>query len=504
MWTWRSPRTSPSSSRSGGGVGASSSRSSGGGSAVSRELSLQLASPLRRADRANELALPALRRRADHLDRVAVRRDADDPPLVALQHGDELRHRLGLGEALQRDDDGEVRRELAGPPRIARRLAAECRRHLADEGERAVQRHPAPRPGRRELRQSLLDPRRRLRPDPGDAAEPALGRGLAQLRQRPDPERVAELAHPLRRDAEQRRDADELGQRLRLELVQLGDARPSRRAPAAAPRCPARFRPAPAPVPAARVRTRRPASSGSDRPRGGTHARCSGRSRSGRGGPRRPRGARQGLRCPRLESCPMAQIVVPFRGEDGKRRLDAPEEARSAARAGDARRRARGGDRDRPDARRHRRQGRPRAGRRARRRAGRGRARRAGRRGRGRARAPRRRTRARRQRRPAMRRPARPADARRSAPSSARSATSRPRTGRRTRSRCPSRSTSRRSTVAAAPPASATMPTASACRRSPARSRISATTSTRSTTCDRIGLRAGPRTQAAIGRVLQP
>ena len=35
---------------------------------------------------------------------------------------------------------------------------------------------------------------------------------------------MAELAHPLRRDAEQRRDADELGQRLRLELVQLGDA----------------------------------------------------------------------------------------------------------------------------------------------------------------------------------------------------------------------------------------------------------------------------------------
>ena len=31
-----------------------------------------------------------------------------------------------------------------------------------------------------------------------------------------------------------------------------------------------------------------------------------------------------------------------------------------------------------------------------------------------------------------------------------------------------------------------------------------ATTSTRSTTCDRIGLRAGPRTQAAIGRALQP
>ena len=47
-------------------------------------------------------------------------------------------------------------------------------------------------------------------------------------------------------------------------------------------------------------------------------------------------------------------------------------------------------------------------------------------------------------------------------PSSARSATSRPRTGRRTRSRCPSRSSSRRSTAAAAQPASATTPKASA------------------------------------------
>ena len=61
----------------------------------------------------------------------------------------------------------------------------------------------------------------------------------------------------------------------------------------------------------------------------------------------------------------------------------------------------------------------------------------------------------------------------RARPSSARSATSRPRTGRRTRWRCRRRSTSRRSTAAAAPPASATTPTASACRRSPARSRTS-------------------------------
>ena len=119
-----------------------------------RELSLS-GDPLRRADRADELALPALGRRADDLDRVAVGGDADDAPLVALEHRDELRQRLRLGEALQRDDDGEARRELAAAPRVARRLAAERRRHLADEGERAVQGHPAPRPRGRELRKPL-------------------------------------------------------------------------------------------------------------------------------------------------------------------------------------------------------------------------------------------------------------------------------------------------------------------------------------------------------------
>ena len=102
--------------------------------------------PLRRADRTDEVAIPALRCRPDHLDRVAVRGDADDPVLVALQHGDELRQVFGVREPLLRDDDGEAGRELAAAPRVAGRLAAECCRHLAHEGERAVQGHPAPRP----------------------------------------------------------------------------------------------------------------------------------------------------------------------------------------------------------------------------------------------------------------------------------------------------------------------------------------------------------------------
>ena len=60
-------------------------------------------------------------------------------------------------------------------------------------------------------------------PIPGTLSSLPSAAASLQLRQRPDPERVPELAHPLRRDAEQRRDADELRQRLRLQLVQLGD-----------------------------------------------------------------------------------------------------------------------------------------------------------------------------------------------------------------------------------------------------------------------------------------
>ena len=52
--------------------------------------------PLRRADRADEVSFPALGRCPDDLDRVAIRGDADDASVVALQHGDELRQRLGL------------------------------------------------------------------------------------------------------------------------------------------------------------------------------------------------------------------------------------------------------------------------------------------------------------------------------------------------------------------------------------------------------------------------
>ena len=57
----------------------------------------------------------------------------------------------------------------------------------------------------------------------------------------------------------------------------------------------------------------------------------------------------------------MTQIVVPFRGESGKQRLDAPDRS-GRARAGDARRRPHRVRRDRAHVPRHRRRGGPRAG----------------------------------------------------------------------------------------------------------------------------------------------
>ena len=103
----------------------------------------------------------------------------------------------------------------------------------------------------------------------------------------------------------------------------------SRRARAAASRFRGRSRPARARGPGGPARRRRPASRGSCLPRGGRRARCSGRSRSGRAELRRRRAARRGSRCPRLESCPMTQIVVPYRGENGKQRLDTSDDARA-------------------------------------------------------------------------------------------------------------------------------------------------------------------------------
>ena len=178
----------------------------------------------RRAGRTHELGSEPLRRRRHDLDRMALGGHAHDAPLAALEHGQDLRQRLDVGQrTVTRHDDGEPRREVAPAPRIAGRLPAESRCELADERPGAVQQHPVPWTRRRARRlEPGPDPLGRLRADPGHGLEPAGCRRFTQLRERAHPERVSQLPHPLGREPEQAAHADELGHRLGLELAQLG------------------------------------------------------------------------------------------------------------------------------------------------------------------------------------------------------------------------------------------------------------------------------------------
>ena len=253
-------------------------------------------------------------------------------------------------------------------------------------------------------------------------------------------------------------------------------------------------------LPARTIAPTRPGSCGSARPRGGRRASCRSRSRSARAARRRRRAARQAMRCPPGDSLSslVAPIVIPFRGLAGKQRIDAPEELReqlALAMLGDVVSACVAADRtlvvtrdddgtrladelgaelvDDPGA-------------------ARGRRSRPGSRS-----------------CPIGRRssstPIFPARSRatcarsRTSPSAAPSGSSKPRTGRRTRSRCRGPSSSRRSTAPAAPPAFATMPSRCATRSSAAAiPNLVDDVDTRAD-LERVALRVGPRTQAALG-----
>jgi hypothetical protein len=177
---------------------------------------------LGRAGRPHELRPERRRRRRHELDRIALARDSDHAPLVALQHRHDLRQRLDDEQLLvTRHDHGETAGEVAGAAGVAGRLAAQRRCHLADEGAGAVQEHAAARTGRRELRQAGRDPRRRLGADARDRVEPPFRSRLAQLGKRANAERMPEVAHPFGRQAQEASHADELRQSLCLELPQL-------------------------------------------------------------------------------------------------------------------------------------------------------------------------------------------------------------------------------------------------------------------------------------------
>ena len=110
----------------------------------------------------------------------------------------------------------------------------------------------------------------------------------APARARPSASRQPEVAA----------EADEIGRELALEFCQLGDRRPSRRARAAVPRSPGRYRAARAPAqtsPAPRPGTPR---RGSSRRRDGRRAPCTGSPRRARATTRTRPGGRRSADCP--------------------------------------------------------------------------------------------------------------------------------------------------------------------------------------------------------------
>src|SRR5256885_4853789 len=69
----------------------------------------------------------------------------------------------------------------------------------------------------------VQEPRLGLRPDAGNAAQPARRRRLAKLVDRAHAERASELERTLRAETEVATEADQIGRELTLELGQLGD-----------------------------------------------------------------------------------------------------------------------------------------------------------------------------------------------------------------------------------------------------------------------------------------
>ena len=178
------------------------------------------------AGRPHELGPELLRLGHDQLDRDALDRDADRAPLRPLDHRDDLRQRLEAVErraGLSGAHDREHLVRVAPAPRVARDLSTERLGDAVAQSERLVEKHAPPRTGPIRLRQRGQQLRLRLRPDSRDALQPSRGSGLAELVHRPHSERAPDLDRPLRPEAEQPPEADQLRRDLALQLVELCD-----------------------------------------------------------------------------------------------------------------------------------------------------------------------------------------------------------------------------------------------------------------------------------------
>ena len=237
MWQCRSPRTS-SSSTSAGGVPAERPLAQLG--RAPRHAERRVDGCLVRcrreraegidvgpaAGRAQELRPEAIGLGDDQLERDAVDGDAERAPRFPLHHGHDrgkalepLQDRVGL---VRCDDDREVERDVRPAARVSGHLAAEHRRHLLGHGAGPVEREALP--GRRRIpAQALQYLTLGVRADAGHLLQAPLARRGVELLDRPHAEYAPDLEHPLRGDADEPPEADELRPEVPLELVQLCD-----------------------------------------------------------------------------------------------------------------------------------------------------------------------------------------------------------------------------------------------------------------------------------------
>ena len=121
-----------------------------------------------------------------------------------------------------RYDDREVEREICPAAGVARDLPAECRGDPADEISCGVQQQAASRLARLRV-QALEDPALGGGPNARHALQRALAGDPAEVVRGFDAKGGGDLQHPLRRDAQQAAEPDELRSSPAAELVQLGD-----------------------------------------------------------------------------------------------------------------------------------------------------------------------------------------------------------------------------------------------------------------------------------------
>ena len=170
-------------------------------------------------------------RRRHERDRHAFDRDSDRATLRPLDHRDDQRqplerveHRRRIG---RRDDGCEHARRVDPAARVPCDLAAERVRDRADELARLGEHEAARRPLLGAARQPLDQLALGGSADAAHGAQPAAERCGPELLGRPHVERLADLEHALRADADQPSEADQLGTQLALQVVELGD--PARR-----------------------------------------------------------------------------------------------------------------------------------------------------------------------------------------------------------------------------------------------------------------------------------